>query len=104
MTSPGVTAGPELFVGFLKLRWLPGTHLPRLPAVGDNGAMKSRQIQLFAERLTIGIIGGHKVWFAAGCLYLAWKIAPFWVAVFPAAMGFAFLSVGMIEVLQSIRA
>jgi hypothetical protein len=78
--------------------------LPPLTAVVDNAAMKSRQIQSFAERLIIGVIGGHKVWFAAGCLYLAWKIAPFWVAVFPAAMGFAFLSVGMIEVLQSIRA
>jgi hypothetical protein len=78
--------------------------LRRLPAERDNAAMEARQIQSFAERLIIGAIGGHKVWFAVGCLYLAWKIAPFWVAVFPAAMGFAFLSVGMIEVLQSIRA
>ena len=59
----------------------------RLPAIGDNGAMLFRQIKLFAERLIIGAIGAHKVWFAAGCLYVAWKIAPLWVAVFPAAMG-----------------
>jgi len=66
--------------------------------------MEARRIQSFAERLIIGVIGGHKVWFAAGCLYLAWKIAPFWVALFPASMGFVFLSVGMIEVLHSICA
>ena len=29
----------------------------------------------------------HKVWFAAGCLYVAWKNRALWVAVFPAAMG-----------------
>jgi hypothetical protein len=69
-----------------------------------NAAMDPVQIRFFAERIIKGVFAAHDMYFAVGCFYLAWKIAPFWVAGIPAAIGLGFLFTGIVQVFNAIRA
>jgi hypothetical protein len=67
-----------------------------------NAAMLQRALFII-ERFLLLIFAAHKIWIAVFCFYVAWKIAPFWVAAIPAILGSLFFFVGAIQAVYEIR-
>jgi hypothetical protein len=74
-----------------------GTHFTRC----YNAAM-ARTLLLIVERLLVVLLAAHRIWLGALCLFIAWALAPLWVAAIPAAFGLLFLIAGVIHVAAAI--